>query len=372
MKKNKKLQLATIFSGIWAIEQAFKRLNLEHDIVFSCDNWNIELDIDHEKEFNNVKKLKTSVEKNNYVRNLYKENTRKTNFVEISYLHNYKLKKDNFFYDIKLLDGSDFENKVDFLVWGSPCQSFSVIGSKGGFEDTRGTLFYEFARMVKEVQPKVFIYENVFWILRHDKWKTWEVMQNVFDELWYHYKFKVMDSRDYWIPQWRRRVFVVWFKNENKSNKFNFPQPINLNITMQDFLLENIKDWGILSKKWKLHISKEHGWEKVDEKYFLSEKLKNYVMSPWTKGFMHKPKIDLEIARALLASMWNTHRSSVNNYVTTDWRIRALHPRETHRLMGFPDDYEIIVSKAQAYKQSWNSIVVDVLINLLKEILKVL
>ncbi|HHX68591.1 MAG TPA: DNA cytosine methyltransferase, partial [Gallicola sp.] len=103
----------------------------------------------------------------------------------------------------------------------------------------------------------------------------------------------------------------------------------------------------------------------------LSQKLINYVTSPGTKNFMHKDaKMDLPIARALLATMGNTHRASVNNYVTTDGKIRALTVRETHRLMGFPDDYEIIVSKAQAYKQSGNSIVVDVLIHLLEEIMK--
>jgi DNA (cytosine-5)-methyltransferase 1 len=86
---------------------------------------------------------------------------------------------------------------------------------------------------------------------------------------------------------------------------------------------------------------------------------------------MHKDaKIDLPIARALLSTMGNHHRSSVNNYVTTNGRVRMLTVREVHRLMGFPDDYKIVVSKAQAYKQAGNSIVVDVLIDLIIEINK--
>ena len=85
---------------------------------------------------------------------------------------------------------------------------------------------------------------------------------------------------------------------------------------------------------------------------------------------MHEDaKIDLPIARALLSTMGNSHRSSVNNYVTTNGRVRALTMREVHRLMGFPDDYKIEVSKAQAYKQAGNSIVVDVLIHLVREII---
>lgn len=372
MWKKKKLKLATLFSWIWAIEQAFKRLNIEHDIVFACDNWNINIEVDYDDELKNVKKLKAPKDKNEYVRNLYKSQTKKTNFVEISYLNNYDINQDDFFYDVKLLDWEDFKHWLDFLVGGSPCQSFSVIWNKWWFDDTRWTLFHEFARIVQETQPKVFIYENVFGMFKHDNWKTWEVVQNVFNELWYHYKFNVMDSRDYWIPQWRRRIFVVWFKDKEKADKFNFPKPKKLNLTMQDLLLDNIKEWWVYYKDWKLHIDKEQWWQEIDEKCFLSEKLEKYVMSPWTWKFIHKPKINLEIARALLSTMWNTHRASVNNYVTTNWKIRALHPRETHRLMWFSDDYKIVVSKAQAYKQSWNSIVVDVLVHLLKEILKVI
>ena len=109
---------------------------------------------------------------------------------------------------------------------------------------------------------------------------------------------------------------------------------------------------------------------KCYQRYYLSEKLKAYCLSPGTKKFMHTDaKIDLPIARALLSTMGNSHRSSVNNYVTTNGRVRALTMREVHRLMGYPDNYNIVVSKAQAYKQAGNSIVVDVMMNIQKQIL---
>ncbi|HHX70526.1 MAG TPA: DNA (cytosine-5-)-methyltransferase, partial [Gallicola sp.] len=228
------IKLGTLFSGIGAIEQALKRMNIDHEIVFACDNGNISIDVDIDKELQIIRNLKSSQEKNEYVRNLYRENTRRTNFVEISYLHNYKIDKKDFFYDIKLFDGTDFKNKIDLLVGGSPCQSFSIIGDQGGFEDTRGTLFYEFARSIKEIKPKVFIYENVFGMYKHDKGKTWATVKNVFDELGYHYKYEVLDARDYGIPQGRRRVFVVGFLNKEHYDKFEFPKPIPLKITMQD------------------------------------------------------------------------------------------------------------------------------------------
>lgn len=364
------LRLATAFSGIGAIEQALKRLSIEYQIEFACDNGDIEINVDYDQELKKIKKMKTTLDKRLYVENLYKTLSRKTNFVEQAYKANYEIKNDNFFYDVKLLDGIDFKNKVDLFVGGSPCQSFSIAGARGGFEDARGTLFYDYCRLVDEIKPKVFIYENVYGVLTHDKGNTWKVMQNSFDSLGYYYHWKILDAKDYGIPQGRRRLYVVGFKNKKDYANFKFPEPIELKYTMQDFLVENTKEGNVINKNGKLVISEKKG-EEPEEKYYLSEKLKKYVLSPGTKNFMHTDaKIDLPIARALLSTQGNSHRASVNNYVTTNGRIRALTVRETYRLMGFPDDFKIVVSKAQALKQSGNSIVVDVLVAILKEIYK--
>lgn len=365
------IKLATAFSGIGAIEQALIRLDMEHKILFACDNGDVEIEIDAEKELEKIKSLNSAEEKRDYVNKLYAQLSRKNNFVKESYFANYSIEKDMFFNDVNLLDGTDFEGKVDLFVGGSPCQSFSVIGAKGGFNDTRGTLFYQYVRLVKEMQPKVFIYENVYGLTRHDKGKTWSIMQQVFEELGYRFKFKILDSRNFGIPQGRRRIFVVGFKNSESCDKFKFPEEIDLEYTMQDFLEENCAEGSLQSINGKLtKINDKKGVP--EERYYLSEKLKAYCLSPGTKNFMHADaKIDLPIARALLSTMGNSHRSSVNNYVTTNGRVRALTVREAHRLMGFPDSYKIVVSKAQAYKQAGNSIVVDVLMNIVKEIAKV-
>ena len=365
------IKLATAFSGIGAIEQALIRLDMEHKILFACDNGDVEIEIDAEKELEKIKSLNSVEEKRDYVNKLYAQLSRKNNFVKESYFANYSIEKDMFFNDVNLLDGTDFEGKVDLFVGGSPCQSFSVIGAKGGFNDTRGTLFYQYVRLVKEMQPKVFIYENVYGLTRHDKGKTWSIMQQVFEELGYSFKFKILDSRNFGIPQGRRRIFVVGFKNSESCDKFKFPEEIDLKYTMQDFLEENCAEGSLQSVNGELtKVNDKKG--APEERYYLSEKLKAYCLSPGTKNFMHADaKIDLPIARALLSTMGNSHRSSVNNYVTTNGRVRALTVREAHRLMGFPDSYKIVVSKAQAYKQAGNSIVVDVLMNIVKEIAKV-
>lgn len=366
------IKLGTIFSGIGSIEHAFKRLDIEHEIMFACDNGNILIDIDEEKELQHIRNLNTVIEKVQYVKELYKSQTRKTNFVEISYLDNYPIEDSKFHYDVKLMDGLDYKNKVDLFVGGSPCQSFSIAGSRGGFEDTRGTLFYEYVRLVKEMEPKVFIYENVYGVLTHDKGKTWETMQNVFSELGYKFKFQVLDAKKYGIPQGRRRIFVVGFKDAEKCDAFQFPEEKELKYTMHDFILDNVAEGNFINDKGAIKLIKKG--EEPPEKCFLSEKLIKYVMSPGTKNFMHvnDTKIDLPIARAILSTQGNSHRASVNNYVTSNGKIRALAPRESLRLMGFTDDFKISVSKAQSYKQSGNSIVVDVMIEILKEITKVM
>ena len=362
------IKLATAFSGIGAIEQAFERLNIDYELEFACDNGDIEIDVDYDKELKKIRRMKTIQEKREYVDNLYMSNSRKHNFDKDAYLANYSVKDNNFFYDVKLLDGNDFKNKIDLFVGGSPCQSFSIAGARGGFEDARGTLFYEYARLVKEIQPKVFIYENVYGVLTHDKGNTWKVMQNIFDELGYYYKWEILNAKDYGIPQGRRRLYVVGFKDKKEFDKFEFPKPQKLKYTMQDFLVENVKEGNLVNKNGKLVITEKVG-EEPEEKYYLSEKLRKYVLCPGTKNFMHHDaEIDLPIARALLSTQGNTHRASVNNYVTTNGKIRALTVRETYRLMGFPDSFKIVVSKAQALKQSGNSIVVDVLIAILKNI----
>ena len=125
-------------------------------------------------------------------------------------------------------------NKIDLLVGGSPCQSFSISGKRGGLDDTRGTLFYEFARVINECKPKVFIFENVRGVINHDHGNTWKTMKNVFHDIGYSFSYKILNSKDFGIPQSRNRVFVIGFKEANDD--FRFPQPIDLTKNMQDFL----------------------------------------------------------------------------------------------------------------------------------------
>lgn len=135
---NRTIRLGTMFSGIGAIEHALQRLKLKHHIVFAGD-------VDAK--------------------------------CKQSYFANYDIKEEDWFDDARTFDARRYNGQIDLLVGGAPCQAFSMVGKRLGFEDARGTLFYEFARVIKETQPKVFIFENVKGLINHDKGRTWMVMQ---------------------------------------------------------------------------------------------------------------------------------------------------------------------------------------------------
>lgn len=369
---NATIRIGTMFSGIGAIEHSLKRLNLKSEIQFACD-----------------------IDK----------------FVKQSYFSNYSVQDENWYEDARSINGKKYKGRLDILVGGSPCQSFSMVGKRKGFDDTRGTLFYEFARVVKESQPSVFIFENVKGLINHDGGNTFETIKATFDELGYKYYFQVLNAKNYGIPQHRERIFVVGFKDN--SIDFKFPESIALEHSMQDFLEDftdskyYLKEKGIkfvtssknrakrytqingaialcqkANQQFNWHgdfvfegVNEDVGFDDfifhvqdVEEKYYLSDKVRSYVLAGGTKTFKTSAKTDLPIARPLLQSMHKMHRAGVDNYVTHNkGRIRKLTPRECLRLMGFRDDFKQLVSDTQLYRQAGNSIVVDVLIALLKQ-----
>lgn len=324
---------------------------------------------------NEINKIKSYSEKKKYVDNLYKNNESR-NKVKISYMANYECNEDHFHWDVTFIDGYQYRNKIDLFVGGSPCQSFSSLGKKRGISDTRGTLFYEYARLIDEIQPKVFIYENVRALLTNDSGRTWEKIKEVFNQLSYNIYFtnedkpSVLNALNYGIPQSRNRIFVVGFRSDIKLEKdFEFPKTMPLKHKMTDFLIDNTPDGCFLPKKTLKFIEKEKK-DTLDEKYFLSERIKNTILSTGPNGMYGEPEIDREIALPLLSTMHKMHRAGTDNYVTTNGKIRRLTPRECLRLMGFSDDWKIVVPDTPMYQQAGNSIVVDVLINILNEIIK--
>lgn len=412
------MKLATVFSGIGAIEQALHRMGINYEIVFACDNGDVELNLLEGKEleeYTRLKKLRSKKQlkdkddinrleilgkkenqiaedirskiqsmpdksdKKDFVDNLYKTKSRQTNFVKKAYLANYGqlLAPNDFHLDIRFLDATDYaQSNIDLLVGGSPCQAFSAVGAQYGLSDTRGTLFYEFARVVQETQPRVFIYENVRGLTTHDNGHTWEVMKSVFvNDLNYRISEpQILNASDYGIPQSRRRIFVVGIRKDIECDNFVYPKPIPLKYTMQDFLEDNCAygHFGYNPLNGELIVEKVPG--KPDEKFILTPAVQKYVLAGGTSNYKTSTETDLPIARTLMKMMTQHHRAGVDNYITVKKNplvLRQLSDREALRLMGFPDDFKIAVSSMQTLRQAGNSIVVDVLMAIMNNIIKI-
>lgn len=253
--------------------------------------------------------------------------------------------KANFKHEIICGDINGFDPSLlpehDMIIGGFPCQPFSIMGSEKGFEDTRGTLFFTIANIIKydienDRKPYAVILENVRSLKTHDKGRTFSVIKNVLEnDLGYKVFDNVLNSSDYGVPQTRNRTYLVCFANN--SVKYTFPKEQKLKTTLQDLLEPS-----------------------VDEKYFLSDKIIPTILSNGTGGYRGKSEIDLKIARPLCATMAKMHRACQDNYVTQNGRIRRLTPRECARLQGFDDSFVIPVSDSQAYKQFGNAVTVNV------------
>lgn len=229
----------------------------------------------------------------------------------------------------------------DVLIGGFPCQPFSLMGEKRGFEDTRGTLFFRIAEVIQYQisngnKPKAIVLENVRNLTTHDGGRTFSTIKRVLSEdLGYRVFTEILNSADYGVPQTRNRTYIVCFADPTID--YSFPQKKKLESSLQDLLEDN-----------------------VAEKYYLSEKILPTILSGGTGGYQAKSEIDLVVARPLCATMAKMHRACQDNYVTQGGRIRRLTPRECARLQGFDDSFIIPVSDTQAYKQFGNAVTVNV------------
>lgn len=244
----------------------------------------------------------------------------------------------------------------DVLIGGFPCQPFSMMGHQLGFEDERGTLFFTIQKIIEmhENKPKILVLENVKNLLTHDKGATFKKMKTILEEIGYVVHAEVLDTKNYGLPQTRRRVFVVAFLKEifgENALKYRYPEPISLNNKVYDLLDEN-----------------------VDKKYFLSYKILPTILSNGSGNYYSKSEIGLDIARPLTATMHKMHRANQDNYyedfknrakfVDTEDKpisaVRRLTPNECRKLQGFPNDWKSNVSDTQLYRQYGNAVSVNV------------
>lgn len=276
----------------------------------------------------------------------YSKQTYKANFGEIP------------FGDItKAQTKSYIPDNFDVLCAGFPCQAFSIAGRRGGFEDTRGTLFFDVAEIIKKKQPKAIFLENVKGLRNHDKGKTLATILNVLREDLNYYvpEPQIINAKEFGVPQNRERIFIVGFRKDLGITDFEYPKPTNETVVLDDILEEN----------------------EVSVKYYLSttyvQTLKNHRARHESKGngFGYEIIPNDGIANAVVCGGMGRERNLVHDDRLTNFKpitnisgevnregIRKMTPREWARLQGFPDKFKIVVSDAQAYKQFGNSVAV--------------
>lgn len=357
------IKIATVFSGIGAAEQALKQLGVEHEIIFACDNGERYLKQSYEEIVDIIADLKnknSDLTTEQIVRDIY-NSTKKENRVKTSYFANYSLTEDQWYEDIRFLDGTPFRGCVDLFVGGSPCQSFSTFGFRKGLEDTRGTLFYDYARLVKEIQPKAFIFENVTGLLDHDNGNTWEIIRKTFLSLNYDVYHSVLNAQDYNIPHLRKRIFVVGIRNDIDCPAFTFPPPVPLEHKSTEYLDENVPNVYYLGQK---------GFEFITTKARCGNRsrINQDVIGCQTANqqFNWVGDFRMEIPEQ---RHYDDPRIYVGEYQGAPAVARQMTPRELLRLMGF-EDFNIVVNDRTIWRQTGNSIAVPVIKAVIQSILK--
>jgi len=240
----------------------------------------------------------------------------------------------------------------DIILAGFPCQAFSVAGHRKGFEDTRGTLFFDVVRIAAHHKPRLIFLENVKGLVGHDKGRTFKVILETLNELGYSVKYQVLNAKDYGVPQNRERIYIIAFLESDDT--FEFPKPMNKNVKVKDILEE-----------------------KVDAKYTISDKL-------WA-GHQRRKIEHKEKGNGFGYSIFNGESSYTSTISARYYKDgseilieqqnknpRKLAPREAGRLQGFPDSFKIKVSDVQAYKQFGNSVSVPVIESISKNIYEVI
>lgn len=258
--------------------------------------------------------------------------------------------------DIHNIDFSEYKDKIDVVSGGFPCQAFSYSGKKLGFQDTRGTLFHEFARCINETKPKMFLAENVKGLISHDKGKTFETIINVFVNLGYKVTYKVLNACYYGVGQKRERVVIVGIRNDLKLN-FSFPEPDKSQTTLKEALKDCPKSNGVeySEKKKKVFALVPPGgcWVHLPEDIAKEYMGKSYSSGGGRRGMARRISWDEPcLTLTCSPSQKQTDRCHPDE-------VRPFTVREYARIQSFPDNWEFCGGIGSQYKQIGNAVPVE-------------
>lgn len=259
--------------------------------------------------------------------------------------------------DIQKIDVKSIP-KFDILTAGFPCQTFSSVGLLQGFNDPRGNLFFETARVINKVKPKVVFLENVANLVKHDEGRTFEIICKTLEDLKYHVTWQVMNAKEYGgVPQQRNRIYIVAFRNKRIMNKFKFPDKIPLDKTAFDLFDKEKQDD-------KYYMDNHRMWDRMME--YMDDRKRVYRFTDWglSRGMEG-------ICPTLLAAMGS--RFERIPFFYDDYSVRLITPREAARLQGFPEEFILPKeNEKQVYKQIGNSVCVPLVSNIAANIVKAL
>lgn len=238
--------------------------------------------------------------------------------------------------DITQIEAKNIPN-FDILLAGFPCQAFSIAGKRRGFADTRGTMFFEIQRILEYHRPKCFLLENVKGLLNHEKGKTFATILDILqNELNYKVYYKVLNAKNFGVPQNRERVIIVGFLDHKID--FKFPEPLSVKTRLGDILENNVDPkYTISDRLWASHQRRKEENRKKGNGfgYSLFDENSEYTSTISARYYKDGSEI--------LVKQENDNP-------------RKLTPREAARLQGFPDDFKLVCSDVQCYKQFGNSV----------------
>ena len=258
--------------------------------------------------------------------------------------------------DVSKIDFKPYKGKVNIVTGGFPCQAFSYAGKKLGFEDTRGTLFYEFARCVKETEPLVFVAENVRGLISHDNGRTLKTIVDIFESLGYDIQTKLLNAVNYNVPQKRERIVIVGTK-KNTNIKFEYPKESKKIKTLRDALKDVPKSEGQAYSKSKQEVLKlvppGGCWRNLPVNIQKSYMGKSFTSGGGRTGMARRISWD-EPCLTLTCSPSQKQTERCHPDETRPFTVR-----EYARIQTFPDDWEFVGGMGQQYKQIGNAVPVE-------------
>ena len=254
----------------------------------------------------------------------------------------------------------------DCLCAGFPCQAFSISGKQGGFNDTRGTLFFEIARILKSKKPKVVFLENVKNLAKHDNGKTLMTIKNVINDLGYSFYSKVLNSSFFGVPQHRERLYMVCIRNDLGIKNFEFPSPTFEDINLKDIIEDDLATNNYEIKRLDISLK---GNPLIENNLFKTKILKPIRIGTISKGGQGE-RIYSEDGHAITLSAYGGGVASKTGAYLINNKIRKLSERECLRAQGFPESFEFPkdMPRNQIYKMCGNSVSIPVIEKIFNQI----